>query len=137
MVAQPRAGGKPAGSPGTEPQRRRPVACSPAGPTPTRDPDESPPTGADPSRFPGRKVRGCGRAPAGSRDTGEVLIAGVTVLAHQGGWDEMLMVLTPIAVFALLLKLANSRARAAQAAQEAEATAARPDEAATGEPRPE
>ena len=31
----------------------------------------------------------------------------------------MLMVLTPIAVFALLLKLANSRAKAAQAAREA------------------
>ncbi len=40
----------------------------------------------------------------------------VTVLAHQGGWDEILMVLTPIAVFALLLKLANSRANKAQAA---------------------
>ncbi|MGZ4694753.1 MAG: hypothetical protein ACXWCM_05510 [Acidimicrobiales bacterium] len=38
----------------------------------------------------------------------------VTVLAHQGGWDEILMVLTPIAVFALLLKLANSRANKAR-----------------------
>jgi hypothetical protein len=43
-------------------------------------------------------------------------IAAVTVLAHQGGWDETLMVLTPIAVFALLLKLANGRASRAQAA---------------------
>jgi hypothetical protein len=37
-----------------------------------------------------------------------------TVLAHQGGWDETLMVLTPIAVFALLLKLANTRATRAR-----------------------
>ena len=44
-------------------------------------------------------------------------IAAVTVLAHQGGWDEILMVLTPIAVFALLLKLANSRASRAQASR--------------------
>jgi hypothetical protein len=44
-----------------------------------------------------------------------VLSNTVTVLAHQGGWDEILMVLTPIAVFALLLKLANSRANKAQA----------------------
>lgn len=54
-----------------------------------------------------------------SRDTGSVLTTAFIVLAHQGGWDEMLMVLTPIAVFALLLKLANSRAKAAQAAREA------------------
>jgi len=45
-----------------------------------------------------------------------VLSNPVSVLAHQGGWDEILMVLTPIAVFALLLKLANSRANKAQAA---------------------
>lgn len=32
------------------------------------------------------------------------------VLAHQGGWDEMLMVIVPIAVFALLLYIANNRA---------------------------
>lgn len=50
-----------------------------------------------------------------------MLIGVTTVLAHQGGWDEMLMVLTPIAVFALLLKLANSRAKAAQAARASEA----------------
>jgi cyanate permease len=39
-----------------------------------------------------------------------VLTATVTLLAHQGGWDETLMVLAPIAVFALLLALANRRA---------------------------
>jgi len=34
------------------------------------------------------------------------------VLAHQGGWDEMLFVLIPIALFAFLLYLANKRAQA-------------------------
>jgi hypothetical protein len=34
------------------------------------------------------------------------------VLAHQGGWDEILMVLVPIAIFALLLVVANRRANA-------------------------
>jgi hypothetical protein len=32
------------------------------------------------------------------------------VLAHQGGWDEMLMVLVPILIFAVLLVVANRRA---------------------------
>ncbi len=37
------------------------------------------------------------------------------MLAHQGGWDEVLLVAAPILVFALLLVLANRRAtRAAQ-----------------------
>jgi hypothetical protein len=35
--------------------------------------------------------------------------AGV-VLAHQGGWDELLFVLVPIALFAGLLAIANRRA---------------------------
>ncbi|HEX7134561.1 MAG TPA: hypothetical protein VF228_18450 [Iamia sp.] len=34
----------------------------------------------------------------------------MSVLAHQGGWDEILLVLTPIALFAGLLWLANTRA---------------------------
>ena len=46
-----------------------------------------------------------------------MLVAALTVLAHQGGWDEMLMVLTPIAVFAFLLKTANGRAKRAAAAR--------------------
>ena len=33
-----------------------------------------------------------------------------TVLAHQGGWDEILMVVGPIVIFALLLRAANRRA---------------------------
>lgn len=32
------------------------------------------------------------------------------VLAHQGGWDEMLFVAVPIILFAGLLALANRRA---------------------------
>ncbi len=34
------------------------------------------------------------------------------VLAHQGGWDEVLLILTPIVIFAALLGLANRRANA-------------------------
>ena len=32
------------------------------------------------------------------------------VLAHQGGWDEVLLVLLPIGLFAFLLWVANRRA---------------------------
>jgi hypothetical protein len=32
------------------------------------------------------------------------------VLAHQGGWDEMLMVVVPVGAFAGLLYIANRRA---------------------------
>ena len=39
------------------------------------------------------------------------------VLAHQGGWDEMLFVLVPISVFAWLLSLANKRATREQSEQ--------------------
>ena len=34
----------------------------------------------------------------------------VTLLAHQGGWDEVLLVAAPIAAFAGLLWVANRRA---------------------------
>ncbi len=37
------------------------------------------------------------------------------VLAHQGGWDEMLVVLIPLVLFAGLLLVANRRATRAQA----------------------
>ena len=40
------------------------------------------------------------------------------VLAHQGGWDEMLFVLVPISVFAWLLSLANKRANREQSERE-------------------
>ena len=32
------------------------------------------------------------------------------LLAHQGGWDEVLFVLAPIALFGALLLVANKRA---------------------------
>jgi len=38
------------------------------------------------------------------------LLATAAILAHQGGWDEMLMVAAPIIVFALILRAANHRA---------------------------
>ena len=42
----------------------------------------------------------------------------VTLLAHQGGWDEVLFVLLPMAIFAGLLAIANRRASRAQAERE-------------------
>ncbi|MEO6988752.1 MAG: hypothetical protein ABI239_08895 [Aquihabitans sp.] len=36
------------------------------------------------------------------------------VLAHQGGWDEALMVAAPIGLFVILLRVANARAKAAE-----------------------
>jgi len=42
------------------------------------------------------------------------------VFAHQGGWDEALLVLVPIGLFVGLLWLANRRARALQAKRLAE-----------------
>lgn len=39
----------------------------------------------------------------------------VLLVAHQGGWDELLFVALPIALFAGLLALANRRAIRAQA----------------------
>ncbi len=49
-----------------------------------------------------------------------------TTLAHQGGWDEILMVAVPVAIIGLLLVVADKRSRA-QAAERAneEATAAK------------
>ena len=40
------------------------------------------------------------------------------VLAHQGGWDEMLLVALPIGLFGLLLYLANKKAQAQLEAEE-------------------
>lgn len=37
-------------------------------------------------------------------------LATATMLAHQGGWDEMLMVAVPVGAFAALLYVANRRA---------------------------
>jgi hypothetical protein len=42
------------------------------------------------------------------------------IFAHQGGWDEMLMVLGPILAIVLLLRLARKRAaRASEAGVDA------------------
>jgi hypothetical protein len=42
------------------------------------------------------------------------------MLAHQGGWDEMLLVIGPIAIVAGLLWLARRRVMRAQADQPAD-----------------
>ncbi|MEX1218416.1 MAG: hypothetical protein WEA11_07860 [Acidimicrobiales bacterium] len=39
----------------------------------------------------------------------------IVLFGHQGGWDEALMVLVPIALFVGLLWLATRRAKALQA----------------------
>lgn len=36
-------------------------------------------------------------------------VTGVVVVAHQGGWDETLFVLAPLALFAFLLLVARRR----------------------------
>jgi cyanate permease len=54
------------------------------------------------------------------------------VLAHQGGWDEILLVLTPIALFAGLLWLANARANKELTRRRAEAEAEVEAETETG-----
>ena len=41
---------------------------------------------------------------------GHILADAPTLFAHQGGWDEMLMVVVPVAAFAALLYGANRRA---------------------------
>ncbi len=41
------------------------------------------------------------------------------MLAHQGGWDEILLVVGPLAVIALLLWVANRRVSAQLAAEAA------------------
>lgn len=50
-----------------------------------------------------------------------------TVLAHQGGWDEILLVLTPISLFVGLLWLANTRANRAVREREAAGAPDDPD----------
>lgn len=64
-------------------------------------------------------------------------MAPMVVVAHQGGWDEALFVLVPVAIFGLLLWLANRRAARRLAAYDAaQATAGgEAGETATGEAR--
>lgn len=40
------------------------------------------------------------------------------VLAHQGGWDEIVFVMLPLGLFALLLFIANKRAKVLDAEEE-------------------
>lgn len=58
------------------------------------------------------------------------------LLAHQGGWDEILLVLTPIALFAGLLWLANTRANKELTRRRAEAEATPEDVEDPGPPPP-
>lgn len=54
------------------------------------------------------------------------------LLAHQGGWDEILLVAGPVLVFALLLSVARKRALALAEAEAAGAVD-NPTEEATAE----
>lgn len=56
------------------------------------------------------------------------------VLAHQGGWDEILLVLLPIAIFAGLLAVANRRASRMVAARDEEDGEPGPDEGPASAP---
>lgn len=58
----------------------------------------------------------------------------VAVLAHQGGWDEILLVVGPLAVVAGLLWLANKRVSRQLEAAQAEA---QPEEPPEPEPQPQ
>jgi hypothetical protein len=49
------------------------------------------------------------------RSGSDVCDAGPVIVAHQGGWDELLFVLLPIVLFAGLLAVANRRASREQA----------------------
>ena len=42
------------------------------------------------------------------------------LVAHQGGWDELLFVLVPIGLFGALLAIANRRAAHMEAEREAD-----------------
>ena len=46
----------------------------------------------------------------------------VAILAHQGGWDEVLFVAAPCVLFVWLLHVARKRSLAARAAQDAAAS---------------
>jgi hypothetical protein len=43
------------------------------------------------------------------------------VIAHQGGWDELLLVALPVGLFAVLLFVANRKAQSQLEADEADA----------------
>ncbi len=60
------------------------------------------------------------------------------LLAHQGGWDELAMVILPVALVASLLIVANRRAKAQLSARQADqldrAAAPQTDPPTPGEP---
>ncbi len=61
---------------------------------------------------------------------GHILADASALFAHQGGWDEMLMVIVPVAAFAALLYGANRRA-----GRLGERSGAAPEDAPTGSDR--
>ena len=50
------------------------------------------------------------------------MTASAWLTAHQGGWDELLFVLVPIALFGGLLAIANRRAARLEAERDADPT---------------
>lgn len=58
-------------------------------------------------------------------------VAFASIVAHQGGWDEALLVATPVLIIGALLMLANRRASKALASMQDRAEAASND---TSEP---
>jgi hypothetical protein len=67
----------------------------------------------------------------------ERLLAAGPLTAHQGGWDEILMVIAPILLFAGLLYSANRRANRLRQTADGEASEAGEAGEATAEPRNE
>ena len=57
-----------------------------------------------------RRSYRCSTANGYRRHTEAVVLAMGPVLAHQGGWDEILLVGAPLLILAGLLYLANKRA---------------------------
>ena len=72
--------------------------------------------------------------PGGELFPGPASTMAAMLLAHQGGWDEILFALTPLIVVAGLLRLANRRANAAQAARAAGDSTTVPDAPPGAEP---
>ena len=58
-----------------------------------------------------RRTRAVTPPPAAPRGTVDMMDAAAVVLAHQGGWDEILLVAGPLVLLWGLLVLANRRAR--------------------------
>lgn len=64
------------------------------------------------------------RCHTGKRLPSKPMTAVGAILAHQGGWDEILMVLGPLAILFVVLLLANKRARRLAEARDAQDQAA-------------